>query len=229
MKGERVFVKSGKSRVLLILGLAGCVLSTTAADAAAQQPPPIGRFVIDARGSLARFKADGAIATGLNVTTDNLPTRGLGIDAGVHWYPLRKGKVTFGLGGELLFARDSRMADPTDTTDTTVVSPRVTTRFASVSPQVSLNFGTGEGWSYVSGGIGLASLTSERNDLPFTDDASRVRTTNYGGGARWFTGPHLAFTFDVRFYAVSAQAATTVRPAYPKTTFMVISAGVSLR
>jgi hypothetical protein len=198
----------------------------TAANATAQQPAPIGRFVIDARGSLARFKADGSVATALNVTTDNLPTRGLGIDAGVHWYPLRKGKVTFGLGGELLVARDSRMAD---TTDPAVTSPRVTTRFSSVSPQVSLNFGTGDGWSYLSGGLGLASLTSERADAPFTDDASRVQATNYGGGARWFTGPHLAFTFDVRFYAVNAQEATTSRPAYPKTRFMVISAGISLR
>jgi hypothetical protein len=224
-----VFVRSRKSRVLAILGLTGCVLSMTAGNAAAQQPPPIGRFVIDARASLARFKNDGAIATGLDVTTDNLPTRGLGLDAGLHWYPLRKGKLTFGLGGELLVARDSRMADPTDTTGTTVTSPRVTTSFSSISPQVSLNFGTGDGWSYLSGGIGLASLTSERDDAPFTDDASRVQAINYGGGARWFTRPHLAFTFDFRFYAVNAQEATTSRPAYPKTRFVVISAGVSLR
>ncbi len=56
-----------------------------------------------------------------------------------------------------------------------------------------------------------------------------MRTTHYGGGARWFTGPHLAFTFDLRFYTVNAQPAAGNRPAYPRTKMMVISAGVSFR
>ena len=30
---------------------------------------------------------------------------------------------------------------------------------------------------------------------------------NYGGGARWFNSPHLAFTFDIRFYAISPRDA----------------------
>jgi hypothetical protein len=221
-----VFVRSGTFRGLVVLGLAGCIHSMIAADAAAQHPPPIPRFVIDARAGLARFKEDGAVATSLNVAANNLPTRGLGLGGGVHLYPLRMKKVTLGVGGELFVARDSRQADMTDAT---MVSPRVTTRFSSITPQVSVNFGTGEGWSYLSGGLGLATLTSERADAPFPDGASRVRAINYGGGARWFTGPHLAFTFDVRFYAVNAQEATTARPAYPKTRFIVFSGGVSLR
>jgi hypothetical protein len=202
-----------------------CVL-ISAADAVAQQPPPIGPFVVDARGTLARFKAISSVATGLSVTSDNLPTRGLGIDAGAHWYPLKRRRITFGIGGEMVLARASKKKEATDTT---TVTPTVNTRFSYVSPQISLNFGTGDGWSYVSGGIGLARLTSERDDAPFANGASRVRATNYGGGARWFTGPHIAFTFDVRFYTVNAQPAEGTRPAYSRARFMAISAGVSLR
>jgi hypothetical protein len=197
-----------------------------AADVAAQPPQPIGPYVVDARGALVRFKQDASVATGLEVTADNLPTRGLGIAAGAHWYPLRRGRVTLGLGGELLLARDTRTKEQTDVT---VATPTVTTSFSSMTPLVSLNFGTGEGWSYISGGVGLARLTSERDDAPFADSASRVRATNYGGGARWFTSPHLAFTFDLRFYTINAQPSAGTRPAYPRSKFMIISVGVSLR
>ena len=34
-------------------------------------------------------------------------------------------------------------------------------------------------------------------------DEEPLKTINYGGGARWFTKTHLAFSFDVRFYAIN--------------------------
>ena len=102
-------------------------------------------------------------------------------------------------------------------------------RLTALSPQVSLNFGKRDGWSYLSGGIGWASLTTEFDDMPFEDPASRPRAINYGGGARWFAKKHLAFSLDLRFYAISPQEATVERPAVPRMTVMVFSAGISAR
>lgn len=207
-----------------------CLLLVTLAgisDAAAQPPEPVGPFVADVRGTLARFKEDPVLAAALNVTPTNLPTRGLGLAAGVHLYPLRRRRITLGVGGEMLVARGSRTADQTGAS--AVQGPTVTTRLSAVSPQVSLNFGKRDGWSYISGGIGLARLTAERVDAPFAEGASRTRAINYGGGARWFTGPHLAFSLDLRFYTVNARAASGARPAFPRSKMMVISVGASLR
>lgn len=199
-------------------------------DAGAQPVTPIGKFVIDARGTLARFKEDIATADGIDVDAENLPTRGLGIAAGAHWYPFRRGKITFGLGGEILLARDSRTIETTSTTTPTVTEgPTVRTTLSAIAPQLSFNFGHGDGWSYISGGTGWARITSERKDAPFEETAARTRAINYGGGARWFTGPHLAFTFDLRFYAISPRPATATLPSYPRTKVMVISVGVSLK
>jgi Outer membrane protein beta-barrel domain len=200
-------------------------------DAAAQPLGPIGKFVVDARGSFARFKEDVAVADGIDVDAENLPTRGLGIAAGAHWYPLRYSKITFGLGGEILLARDRRTVTTTSTTTPPTVTegPTVTTRLSAIAPQLSFNFGHGQGWSYISGGIGWARITSEVESAPFNETAARTRAINYGGGARWFTGPHLAFTFDVRFYAISPRTATATLPSYPRTKVLVIGAGVSLK
>ncbi len=206
-----------------IFGILLCLLCPL--EASAQPPDPIGPFVVDVRGVLARFKEDAAIAAAIEVDPTNLPTRGLGLAVGAHWYPLSIRRITLGLGGEMLWARDSRTAEPTTTGTTTTEGPTVTTRLSAIAPQVSLNFGRGEGWSYVSGGIGLARLTAERADQPLANGAGRARTTHYGGGARWFTGPRLAFTFDLRFYAIDAQPDALM----PRTRLMVVSVGASLR
>ena len=39
------------------------------------------------------------------------------------------------------------------------------------------------------------------SDYPPDDEP--LNTINYGGGARWFIKPHVAFSFDVRFYAIN--------------------------
>jgi hypothetical protein len=150
-----------------------CVLMLAANDVFAQPSEPIGRFVIDAHGTLT--------------------------------------------------------AEPDEDDETTVEGPTVTTRFSSISPQISLNFGKRDGWSYISGGLGRARLSAERDDEPFADSADATRTLHYGGGARWFTSPHLAFSFDLRFYTINASEASATRPAYPRTRMMVISAGISMR
>jgi hypothetical protein len=189
---------------------------------------PIGPFVIDARGTLARFKQDPAIATTLGLEPADLPTRGLGLVVGAHFYPVRGRNVALGLGGELLLrARASRTIPPVveDGPD----GPTIVTRMSGITPQVSLNFGKKDGWSYVSGGIGWANLTTELQDDPFGDADGRTTMINYGGGARWFAREHVAFTIDLRFYSIGEQAATVLRPAFAKTTVMIFSAGIGLR
>jgi len=205
------------------------VLAALAATREAEAQPtagPIPAFVVDARGSLARFKQDPGIADALDVELDNLPTRGLGLTAGAHWYALRLRKVTFGIGGEAVLARDSATFEDTETG---VTGPTVTTRLSAFAPQISLNFGRDEGWSYISVGLGSARITSERDDMPVADTAGRTRMLNYGGGARWFNWPRLAFTFDVRFYAISPRTSTATVPGYPRAKFMVLSGGVAFK
>ena len=203
------------------------ILLLPAADVAAQPTTgPIPHFVVDARGSLARFKQDSGLATALQVDLENLPTMGLGVTLGGHLYVLRSRKITIGVGAEMLVARDSRSLD-VDEGETP--GPTVTTKMSGFAPQISFNFGRDEGWSYISGGLGSARMTSERDDQPMTGSASRTRMLNYGGGARWFNTPHVAFTFDLRFYAISPREATTTVPAYPRAKFMVISGGVAFK
>jgi hypothetical protein len=103
-------------------------------------------------------------------------------------------------------------------------------RFTSISPQLSLNFGDGDGWSYLTGGLGRSTrsiVPSGADPLPADEEA--LRTFNYGGGARWFARPRLAFAVDVRFYATDPGTPQGALPGSPRSTFLVIGAGVSLR
>lgn len=220
-------------RSLLAAVLAAAVLLPSAVHAQADAPPPsleepIAPFVVDARGVLARFKENPAIASTLGVDPADLPTRGLGLVVGGHVYPLRTRSFALGLGGELLLrARGSRTVPPA--TASGPDGPTVVTRMTALSPQISMNFGKRDGWSYISGGLGWASFTSELDAQPLDDPETRPRTINYGGGARWFAARHVAFSLDLRFYAIRPQEATPTRPAVPRMTVMVFSAGISAR
>ena len=59
-------------------------------------------------------------------------------------------------------------------------------------------------------------------------DREHLETINYGGGARWFIKAHLAFSFDVRFYAINPGSAYTFSQS-PRTTLLVVGAGVSVK
>ena len=210
--------------------LAAMVIALVVPRAAAQEPDkePIGRFAADARIALPRFPDDGATATALGVTNEHLPSHGLGLAAGLNFYPARLGKVALGIGGEwLVFSRGSKTLDPE--TAGAASGPTVRTEFSVLSPQISLNFGSRNGWSYLSGGFGWAAFTTELEASPVAESDGRRRSINYGGGARWFAREHLAFAFDLRFYKIDAQDATVGRPAYGGRRMMVFSAGVSMK
>jgi hypothetical protein len=200
---------------------------------------PIAPYVLDARGTMARLKPVAAIGTSLGVDANTtLPTRGFGLVVGGHVYPIRRGSFALGLGGELLLRTQGSRTAPA-TSEDGPEGPTVKTRFSALSPQVSLNFGKREGYSYISGGMGWASLTSELvqpttptppGPTPTTaDDEARRQTINYGGGARWFIKKHVAFSLDLRFYAVRPREETATVPAYPRMTVMVFSAGIAIR
>lgn len=212
-------------RLLLLLPIAVASLPGTIL-AQEREREPIGPFAADVRVAMPNFPDDQAIATALGATAENLPGRGLGLSAGLHVYPIR-GRVALGLGGEVLLTRASRSLEPAQPGATP--GPTVNGRFNAISPQISLNFGSRRGWSYVSGGIGWGSFTVERETAPVSSPDGRLRTLNYGGGARWFAKEHLAFAFDLRFHRIGAQEASAGRPAYPKARMMVLSAGISLK
>jgi hypothetical protein len=202
-------------------------LALAASVARAQDPPPrIGPFVVDVHGSVPRFPADAKLAESRNVTLAELPGRGLGIQIGATVYPLRWRAVTFGVGGEL--ARSRSRKTPVDGQPGSLRATEE--RFTSLAPQLSFNFGTGHGWSYVSGGLARSTWSLVPADrAAFPSDAEKLKTINYGGGARWFIKPHLAFSFDVRFYAINPGAPYLKFPGSPRTTLMVIGAGVSVK
>jgi hypothetical protein len=218
------------SLTIVLLAMAAAVAGLAPA-ATAQEPEkePIGRFAADARVALPRFPDDPETAAALGVTVDNLPSRGLGLAAGVTVYPLRFGRsVAVGVGGEwLVFSGGSKSRDPE--VEGGASSPTVTTHFSALSPQISLNFGGRDGWSYLSGGIGWAAFTTELEASPVAEADGSTRTINYGGGARWFAKAHLAFTFDLRFYRIDPQDAAPRRPAYGGRRLMVFSAGISVK
>jgi hypothetical protein len=221
--------------------LAAILLLSAGAPLAAAQGPdpdhrPIGRFAADVRGAFVTYPDDPGLAAFLDVTQEHLATRGLGLVFGGHVYPLRLGRyVALGLGGELLFSRGSKtLPDIEDEAEPPTEGSTVKARLSAVSPQLSLNFGGRDGWSYLSGGIGWSKFSSELEAAtPVApaagDDTPRTSTINYGGGARWFMKKHLAFTLDLRFYAIRPQEATPTRPSLKRMRLLTLCAGVSFR
>ena len=220
--------------------VAALLIAAAPAAAAAQQqtPPPapqttappllrerpVRGFAIDARASLGKFGLRPESAIALGVPASTLPGPGLGFTAGAHVYLLPIGKTVIGAGGEMMLTQKSRQdvdaeGDPT--------GPLLKSRAFSLTPQVSLNFGRATGWSYVSAGYGLASWETWNGAGDRPD--RRLRGLNYGGGARWFSSPHFAFSVDLRFYRMPAAEATSTAAARPAQRLLMLSAGISLK
>ena len=111
-------------------------------------PPPIPRFVVDLHGTVTNFPDSPVLAASRGLSQAELPGLGLGGAVSAHVYPFKLGAVTFGIGARVSTSR----AHSTPDAQTEPTLRPVTERFTYFGPQVSLNFGTGAGWSYLSGG-----------------------------------------------------------------------------
>ena len=210
-----------------VVSLVLATLFLGAVPVRAQDPPPrIGPFVIDLHATVPKFPSeDQNLASSRGMILTELPGRGLGVQIGAHLYVLRLKAITFGVGGEFVTSRASQ----TPAAGVESVRP-AKERFTSLAPQLSFNFGTGHGWSYLSGGLGRSTWSLTRPGLEdYAPNSEKLKTINYGGGGRWFMKSHLAFSFDVRFYAINPGAASTQFPGTPRTTLLVIGAGASLK
>jgi hypothetical protein len=200
----------------------------SASFAAAQEPPPrIGPFVLDIHGTVPNFPDDPQLAASRGLQQADLPGLGFGVHAGAHVYVFKWKALTVGLGGSVVTARAHSSEK---VSDGAVVSPAVTEKFTHAAPELSFNFGNGNGWSYISGGIGFTnwSIVPE-GGVPTAADDERLRTVSYGGGARWFIKKHLAFSFDVRFYQMDPGTPTIFGAASPRTTQLIAGAGISVK
>jgi hypothetical protein len=196
--------------------------------ALAQEPPPrIGPFVIEVHGTIPRFSKKPQLAESRGLELAELPGAGFGLHAGVHVYPLTWRFVTFGLGVDATAARAHQKPRPISATE---LGRAVTETFKHVAPELSFNFGNGNGWSYLSAGLGPALWSVVPDGTAKSGpDVERLRTLNYGGGARWFVNPHLAFALDARFYAIDPSTAVGGRPGGPRTTMMFFGAGIAVK
>lgn len=198
-----------------------------ASVAHAQVQRPIAPYVLDLRGFYTGLGQDLTTASNLGVAASELPSRGLGGVLGLHVYPLRRATFAFGIGGELLLAR-GRAQQREPATGAPVGLP-IEQRLVSLSPQLSLNFGRREGWSYLTAGMGPLSFETFQGTVAPADLPPKNNTINMGGGARWFASPHVAFTFDVRFYLTRPEEIVGSYPGRARNRLRVLSAGISIR
>ena len=169
----------------LTLALLLAVASPSARPSAQSLTPgPPGPFVFDVGVAMSSIPGADVLFASLPDGT-LVPTRGFGGGGGGHVYAFKIGPSRLGFGISVLVARAS----------TADVSSTLTT----VDPQVSFNFGTADGWSFLSVGLGAAHVSANPGGVSET-----VRSMNWGGGARWFLGPHLGFGFDVRVRHLAA-------------------------
>jgi hypothetical protein len=195
-----------------------------AGPVAAQTASPPGPWVLDLRGVTSPVPTDAAFYPPL--ATAFVPSRGFGVDVGAHLYLFTLGLSRIGLGANVVTLRSAATA-PMQVVDgeaAASAAQRATLNMWMVAPQVSANFGSRDGWSYLSAGIGAASVATETaNVLPGRQESGRMRSVNFGGGARWFIRPRLAFGFDLRAHRIAAGSGT------PKTSVFAVGAGLSIR
>lgn len=204
--------------------LAGAVaLAAMAAPAAGQTTSPPGPWVVDVRAATSGVPTDLSFYPPQDATV--VPSRGFGLDVGGHVYVFTLGPARVGLGANVLIIR-STVSEPVAEADTDSTR-RLSLNLRTVAPQISFNFGSREGWSYLSAGVGVASITSRaEGSTPGERESGQLRSVNIGGGARWFLSPRVAFAFDVRAHKIGAAGGE--RPT-PGVTAVAVSAGLSLR
>jgi hypothetical protein len=219
--------------VRLLLALAAVLLAMAMPAAAQGVPQPPGPYVLDLRFVTSGVPQAAAFLPPAAADAP-VPTNGVGFDAGVHVYAGRLGAARLGFGVALMNVRGSAVPVAAGTTSTPqppspaavqpTGPPGIEIEVRSLTPQVSFNFGTRDGWSYLSVGGGLSEVAGKTvNLLELRRESGRVTVVNAGGGARWFVTSHIALGFDLRVHRLS-QSATL-----PRSTLFSASGGISLR
>ena len=182
-------------------------------------------YVFDVRGTLIPFARNPELAGARSLPALDTPGRGFGYDLGAHVYVFRWRMITFGVGAHYHASRaDQRPGERSVDPD----GPTLRKRFSALGSQLSFNFGHRNGWSYLSGGLGSSRLALFPLDAE--EPAQRAANTlNYGGGMRWFLNAHLAFTVDIRLYAISPLPELDGAPGSPRMTQVAFNVGASFR
>lgn len=202
---------------------AWCVVGTLLgapawALAQARPPAPPGPYVIDVRGATMGLPDDAPFYPPLPADT-LVPSRGFGVEVGGHVFTGRLGPAHLGAGASFAYIRG--------TTTDTAATVRV------LAPQLSFNFGTTNGWSYLSAGIGTGDVqgrfTSAPDGATVSQRSGAVLAMNVGGGARWFVTRHLAVGFDLRLHHLGSGGGQDGAAGTPSTMVVLASAGLSVK
>jgi len=205
----------------------------TAAPVAAQNTPgPPRPYVLDVRGTTVALPEGAAFLPPVSITA-LVPSRAFGVDAGGHLYIANWRHARVGVGASVLVARG------------TALDVNITERI--VAPQLSLNWGTANGWSYLSTGAGPGHVESHRvtpastntsgastsspaaSSSPIDAVTVNVLAINFGGGARWFISRRMAVGFDIRLHKIGSGTAKPTGAATPGAMLLAASAGLSFR
>ena len=189
-----------------VVALASILSAAPASAQGAPQPP--GPYVVDLRLATSGVPA---IAAPVPLPAGIVfPTRGSGFEAGVHVYAGRFGSARLGWGATLLNVRARDVSAEVD--------------LRSLAPQLSFNFGTREGWSYLSAGAGLTEVIAKTlGEASVRREPGRVLTIDAGAGARWFLTGRVGVGFDFRFRRLSSA------DAMPSAMVFGASVGISVR
>jgi hypothetical protein len=219
----------GDLEVVLRPALA-CVMALFGSAAAAGQTVSApGPWVVDIRGATSSVPTDLSFYPAQDVAF--VPSRGFGLDLGGHLYVLTLGPARVGIGATVVVIRSTATeAPPPDDVDDAGDMPssrQLSLDLRTIAPQVSFNFGSRDGWSYLSAGVGVGSVTTRVETATVGERRSgQLRSINFGGGARWFLTPRMAIGFDVRAHRL---AATGGESPTPRVSAVAVSAGLSLR
>jgi len=206
-------------------------------------PGKPGPYVIDIRAAMSGLPTSSSYHPPIPESA-LVPSRGFGLDAGGQVFAGGLGPARLGFGANVLRVRGTASTAPPTTAGAQTSSGdpvsrlsaadpiRVAMTLTALVPQVSFNFGSSDGWSYLSGGYGAAwihtraegtSIVAPAGPLALDTTESPSLAVNYGAGARWFMRRRVAVGFDIRFLRIRS---TGLRPG---TTQFLASAGVSLR
>lgn len=180
--------------------------------ASAQTASRPGPWVLDVRGVTSPVPQDSAFYPALDPSTF-IPERGFGVDIGAHVYLFTLGNARLGVGAAVVSIRGGTTppeSSPPASDGPTPAQTGQTLRLdlRTVTPQVSFNFGTRDGWSYLSAGAGTTRVvTTTSGAQSGRRETARIGNVNVGGGARWFLRSHVAFTFDLRLHRLSSATA----------------------